>query len=176
MFSNKKVWLFGGMAILGVAAIASAGFLGGLKLRQDNFRSQAQGQFFQMRGGFDGGRSKNDARFSGQGQKDGRMMERGNCNLENGQLGNRVNTMPGVQNGVGLGRTLEGKIVSKDDTSITIETDNGTKTITLADGVVMKKTISASVTDLSTDKQVIVSLERPINGDSLSAQTIQITN
>ncbi len=161
--NNKKllIALAGGVIIVLVGGLA---FVGGASLGRRSFPANPQGQFFQGQGNnFDGKGKFNSDNDQEMGRKDG--------------SGQRMNSGKGLQDGTGpncnLEKTIEGKIVSKDGQSFTIETQDGTKTIVLSDSTVVEKIVSQSANDLAVDGQIVVSADS-VSSDSITAKTIKI--
>lgn len=178
VIGNKKQWLVGGGILLTALIVAGVGFAGGMALSRTN-RPQGGG-FPQM----------NNSSFQGQGNMPGtgngigsgnapQTMKDGmrNDNRKFDGEGNGNNNMPGGSiSGEGRGRIIEGIITSNDGGTLTIETENGTKTVTLGSSVSVEKNVSLSTSDLSVGGKVTVSLDGSVNSDSLTAVKIIIQN
>lgn len=82
--------------------------------------------------------------------------------------------MPNRNGQNGRGNMVVGEVISKDDKSLTIKTQDGsTKTVYFTDSTTVTKSAKGTVNDLSTGAQV--STEGTSNSDgSIAANTIQI--
>ena len=129
-----------------VAVVAlGAGFLGGMKYQESKIPS-FEGKVFEARNG-----------------RGGQMMFNDN--------GDRTQ----MRNGAALGfRPVSGKIIAKDDTSITVEMEDGSsKIVILADNTNINKTEETTSDDLSDGAEITVFGQENSDG-SLTAQNIQL--
>lgn len=124
----------------------AAGFFGGMKYQE------SQGPSFGMQGA------------------NGQMIIRG-PNEGTGTGGNRMMGSNGARMGF---RPVSGEIISADDKSITVKTEDGSsKIILISDKTEINKADSATITDLKTGEQVAIFGQTNADG-SVSAQNIQL--
>lgn len=130
--------------VVGIIALG-AGFFGGMKYQESKIPG-FQGKAFEAR--------------NGQG---GQMMFNGS--------GDRTQ----MRNGTALGfRPVSGKIIAKDDTSITVEMEDGSsKIVILADNTNINKTEGGSREDLTEGENVMIFGQENSDG-SVTAQNIQL--
>lgn len=84
----------------------------------------------------------------------------------------RVNGLPARNGNVQEGRPVSGEIISIDDNSVTIKTqDNSNKIIIFSDSTKISKTSEATSSDLKVGEEVIVTGNEGSNG-MFTAQTI----
>lgn len=113
---------------------------------------------------------KNLSKVAGQ-NKSGNMPFESRQGMQNGQgSGNRQNRMGNNSNG----DFLNGEIISKDDKSITIKTNDGSsKIVYFSDSTAIGKTTEGTADDLSAGIRVMVNGKSSSDG-SYSADNIQI--
>ncbi len=183
------------LAIYSVAGLLALGilFYGGLKMayygnltRGSHYYSPVnQFEHFRSDRDFDRGQSRFD------GKRNSRMDQRAGCDgdcsgpgtgLGSGSgagLGQGNGLQDGSGAGLGGGNLIEGKIISKDDNSITIQLEDGTnKTISFGENLVIEKIETLGQDNLAVGSSVSVSVGRNINSDleSLTTQRIQVSN
>jgi hypothetical protein len=106
-----------------------------------------------------------------------RTVNRGNFNSDtsdNGaQRGQQGGQNRGQRAGDGAG-FINGDIISKDDTNITVKAlDGNSRIIFFSDATIIGKTVSGSISDLNSGGQVIINGKANSDG-SITAQNIQI--
>jgi hypothetical protein len=139
------------IAVLAIVIIVGGGaFYGGMQYGA----SKTKATQVAARGNFGGGAGANGGQRSSQGGQNGGQRMAGGANVSGG--------------------FVNGSIISKDDKSITVKTQDGSsKIIFFSDSTTVGKATSGSVSDLSTGQQVMVSGKANSDG-SIAAQNIQI--
>ena len=139
-----------------IFAVGSVAFYGGMQYEKSKFKTgqMASGENF----------SGNNRRIGA--NSDQRGMMDGQRDGQNG--GQRM----GGANGAG--GFIGGEIISKDDKSITVKSQDGnSKIIFFSDSTTVGKTVDGSASDLSTGQQVMVNGKTNADG-TIAAQNIQI--
>jgi hypothetical protein len=139
------------IAVLAIVIIVGGGaFYGGMQYGA----SKTKATQVAARGNFGGGAGANGGQRSSQGGQNGGQRMAGGANVSGG--------------------FVNGSIISKDDKSITVKTQDGSsKIIFFSDSTTVGKATSGYVSDLSTGQQVMVSGKANSDG-SIAAQNIQI--
>ena len=139
------------IAVLAIVIVVGGGaFYGGMQYGA----SKTKATQVAARGNFGGGAGANGGQRSSQGGQNGGQRMAGGANVSGG--------------------FVNGSIISKDDKSITVKSQDGSsKIIFFSDSTTIGKATSGSVSDLATGQQVMVNGKANSDG-TIAAQSIQI--